>query len=128
MNYPEPTKQFDALDHARNKVIRANQFQELVIQQYKNAFEDFWGLNSDGGSRYTAQEMQAVLDAMPQSTAIDVLTDAGAFVTYITSAYPDQLPEKYQSAAWEYTVGENGIIVSSLKAAWEKQEQTENGD
>ena len=123
MNYPEPVKNFDSIDHARNKVLRANQFQELVIQQYKNAFEDFWGLNPDGGSRYTAQEMQAVLDAMPQSTAIDVLTDAGAFVTYIISAYPDQLPEKYQSAAWEYTVGENGIIVSSLKEAWEKEDK-----
>ena len=123
MNYPEPTKQFDALDHARNKVIRANQFQELVVQQYKGLYEDVWGLNSDGGSRYTVEEMQSILDTMPQSTAIDMLTDAAAFVQYIAAAYPGKLDAKYVDAAFDYTIGATGIVVSGLKDVWKKKEE-----
>lgn len=123
MKYPEPNQTFDAIDHARNKVLRANQFQELVIQQYKNSFEDFWGLNPGGGTRYSVEEMQAVLDAMPQVTAIDVLQDSAGFVAYVIQAYPDVLEEKYQSSAWDYTADANGITVIGLKPAWEKQEE-----
>lgn len=123
MSYPEPTQTFDALDHARNKVLRANQFQELVIQQYKNSFEDFWGLSPEGGTKYSVEEMQAVLDAMPQATAIDILQDSAGFVAYVMQAYPDKLEEKYQASAWDYTIDANGITVTALKPVWEKQEQ-----
>lgn len=123
MSYPEPTQTFDALDHARNKVLRANQFQELVIQQYKNSFEDFWGLSPEGGTKYSVEEMQSVLDAMPQATAIDILQDSAGFVAYVLQAYPGKLEEKYQGSAWDYTIDANGITVTALKPVWEKQEQ-----
>lgn len=123
MNYPEPTKQFDALDHARNKVIRANQFQELVVSQFKSAYEDFWGLASDGDSRYSVAEMQLILDTMPQSTAIDILQDAGAMVQYLSAAYPDAVDAKYLDAAFDYTIGPSGIVVTGLKDAWKKKEE-----
>ena len=123
MNYPEPTKQFDALDHARNKVIRANQFQELVISQFKSAYEDFWGLSADGDSRYSVAEMQSILDVMPQSTAIDILQDAGAMVQYLSAAYPNAVDAKYMDAAWDYTIGQNGITVTALKDVWKKKEE-----
>lgn len=123
MKYPEPNQTFDALDHARNKVLRANQFQELVIQQYKNSFEDFWGLNPEGGTRYSVEEMQAVLDVMPQATAIDVLGDSAGFVAYLMQAYPGLLEEKYQSSAWDYTISEGAITVTGLKPIWEKKEE-----
>jgi len=125
MSYPEPVKTFDAVEHARNKVLRANQFQELVIQQFKNAYEDFWGLNPDGGSRYTAEEMQAILDVMPQTTAIDILGDSSRFVDYISAAYPNQLDEKYQEAAWEFTIGTNGIVITELRPEWMPKPQEE---
>lgn len=122
MKYPEPNQPFDALDHARNKVLRANQFQELVIQQYKSSFEDFWGLNPEGGTKYSAEEMQAVLDAMPKATAIDILQDSAGFVAYVMQAYPGTLEEKYQGSAWDYTIDANGITVTGLKSIWEKQD------
>jgi hypothetical protein len=129
MTYPTPTKGFDAIEHAVNKVLRANQFQDLVVQQYKNTYEDFWGLNPEGGSRYSVEEMQAVLDAMPQVTAIDMLQDANAFVVYVTQAYPGKLEDKYHATAWEYTTGEAGIVVSGLREAWlpVEPEQEEEG-
>ena len=123
MKYPEPNQTFDAFDHARNKILRANQFQELVIQQYRNSFEDFWGLNPEGGTKYSVEEMQAVLDAMPQATAIDILQDSAGFVSYVMQAYPGTLEEKYQGSAWDYTIDANGITVTGLKPIWEKQEQ-----
>lgn len=126
MKYPEPNQAFDALDHARNKVLRANQFQDLVIQQYKNSFEDFWGLSPEGGTKYSVEEMQAVLDAMPQATAIDVLNDSAGFVAYLMQAYPGVLEEKYQSSAWDYTFDANGITVTGLKPIWEKQDESGN--
>ena len=119
MGYPTPEQTFDALDHARNKVLRANQFQDLVVQQYRNAYEDFWGLNPEGGSRYSVEEMQAILDAMPQATAADMLADAYQFVLYVTQAYPGELDAKYHDTAWDYTVGEAGIQVIALREAWE---------
>lgn len=122
MSYPDPGEMFNALDHARNKILRANQFQELVIQQYKNSFEDFWGLSPEGGTKYSVEEMQAVLDAMPQATAIDILQDSAGFVAYVMQAYPGKLDEKYQASAWNYTIDANGITVTGLKPIWEKQD------
>ena len=118
MPYPTPELQFDALEHARNKILRANQFQEMVIQQYRSAYDDFWGVSEAGGSRYSVAQMQAVLDAMPQATAQDILQDSASFNSYIQSAYPDALPEKYRNTAFEYTLGPNGITVTGLRDAW----------
>lgn len=117
MGYPTPEQTFDALDHARNKVLRANQFQELVVQQYKGLYEDVWGLNPEGGSRYSVEEMQSVFDVMG-ATAIDMLQDGGAFAQFIATAYPGVLEEKYLDTAWEYTVGEAGIQIVALREAW----------
>lgn len=119
MQYDLPDASFHALEHARNKIIRANQFQELVIQQFVNAYEDFWGVSAvHGGSRYTTQQMQQVLDAMPQATAIDILTDAAAFKEYINAAYPGALDARYHESAWAYTVGQNGITLTNLREVW----------
>lgn len=125
MAYTPPVLSFAALEHARNKVLRANQFQELVVQQYKNTYEDFWGLFPDGDSRYTVDEMQSILDVLG-ATAIDMLTDAGAFVQYLATAYPGAVDEKYFDAAFDYTVGESGITVTALKDVWKKPEEEEN--
>jgi hypothetical protein len=118
MPYELPAPDFDALEHARNKILRANQFQELVIGQFIAAYEDFWGVDPNGGSRYTVEQMQAVLDDMPMATAMDILTDALGFKTYLETAYPGQLPEKYHESAWAYTADQNGITLTELRPAW----------
>lgn len=84
-----PVEQFNALEHAKNSVIRANQFETLVVQQFIMVYEDFWGLYPEGGSRYTAQ------------------------------AYPSALPEKYHESAWGYVLDQQGLHVTSLRPAWE---------
>lgn len=127
MNYPEPTKTFDALDHARNKVIRANQFQELVVQQYRGLYEEVWGLNPEGGTRYSVQEMQSILDVLGP-VAIDMIQDGGAFAQFIATAYPGVLEEKYLDTAFDYTIGQSGITVTALREVWQKKEEANEPD
>ena len=118
MSYEVPQESFNALEHAKNKVLRANQLQDTVLVQFKESYHDFWGVtNPPTGSRYTTQEMQAIIDVMP-TTVIDILTDAAEFYNYIVGAYPDSIESKYSTAAFNYTIGENGLIVSDLKEDW----------
>lgn len=122
MPYEIPSASFNAVEHATDKILRANQFQELVIQQFKSAYEDFWGVDPiNGGSRYTTQQMQAILDAMPMQNAVDILTDAAEFNTYVNAAYPGQLEARYHESAWNYIIGQNGITLTTLKAEWDVQ-------
>lgn len=118
MAYEIPVKTFDAVEHAKNKVLRANQLQDMILTQYKESYHDFWGVTSPPtGSRYTVEEMQAIINVMP-ATVIDILTDAAQFYGYINSAYPESIESKYASAAFNYTIGESGLIVSDLKEEW----------
>jgi hypothetical protein len=118
MAYELPVKIFNAGEHAKNRVIRANQFQNDIITQFKESYYDFWGVTSPPtGSRYTVEEMQAILDVAP-TTFIDILTDAAQFCSYIAGTYPDSIESKYLTAAFDYNIGETGIILSSLKPEW----------
>lgn len=119
MPYPMPERGFDALTHAANKVARANQLQELILRQYIDAYEDFWGVTSPpAGSRYTAEQMQAVLDAMPHAVALDLLSDSRGFATFITASYPEALPDRYSDSAFALTFSSGRITVGELKPIW----------
>jgi hypothetical protein len=118
MAYEIPVQTFDAIEHAKNKALRANQLQEMILTQFKESYHDFWGVsNPPTGSRYTTEEMQAIIDVMP-ATVVDILTDAAQFYSYISSAYPEVIEVKYASAAYNYTVGPGGLVLSSLKEDW----------
>ena len=119
--YPVPGEVFNAAEHARNKIIRANQFQKLVLAQWIASYEDFYGLESGGGSRYTTAQMQAVIDAMPATTARDIIADSAAFVSFVNTAAPGVISDKYQSPAFEMTDDGNVITVGDLKPAWQPQ-------
>lgn len=120
MPYPIPERGFDALEHASNKVARANQLQGLILQQYIDAYEDFWGVTSPpAGSRYTVQQMQAVLDAMPHAVALDLLSDSREFASFITSSYPEALPDRYRDSAFTLTFSAGRITVGELKPIWQ---------
>ena len=128
MAYEIPVKTFDAVEHAKNKAFRANQLQEMILTQFKESYHDFWGVSSPPtGSRYTVSEMQAVLDVMP-ATVIDILTDASQFYAYITGIYPDSIESKYSTAAFDYNIGETGIILSSLKPEWLAPVEEQQGE
>jgi hypothetical protein len=121
IGYPLPPQGFDALDHARNKVLRANQLQELILQQYRATYEDFWGVTSPPtGSRYTTEQMQQIINTIPQSTALDMMADSRAFGAFIEQAYPGVLPGAYRDSAFEMTI-HNGdtIVVGQLRAEWQ---------
>ena len=134
MPFEVPAPVFDPHTHATNKITRANQLEQLILQQFISSYEAFWGVSGSdvttevdgepvtafvgGGSIYSVEEIQSVIDAMPMSTAIDILTDAAQLVGFIDSAYPGVLPDRYKHAAFEYTIGASGITFTNLAAAW----------
>ena len=117
--YPVPDEGFNALEHARNKILQANQFQQLVLLQWTATYEEFYGLLPEGGSRYTTQQMQAVIDAMPAATARDIIADSAAFVSFVNTAAPGAIGDRYQSPAFEMTDDGITITVGDLKPAWQ---------
>lgn len=119
IGYPVPEETFDAREHARNKVLRANQLQETILQHYRMTFEDFWGVQDPpAGSRYTTEQIQQVINTMNQSVVADMLDDSRAFGQFIEQTYPGALPVKYQSTAFEMTIQGNVISIGPLKDAW----------
>ena len=139
MPFEVPEQSFNANEHARNKLLRANQLEQVILQQFVSAYEDFWGVSGsdqttevDGeqvttfvgaGSVYTVEQMQSVLDAMPQATAIDVMTDAAQLVGFIDLAYPGVLADRYKTAAFTYTIGQAGITLTGLQSSWTPPEE-----
>jgi len=132
MPFEVPTSTFNAVEHATNKVLRSNQLEESILQQFKASYEDFWGVSGSdatnevdgvqvttftgGGSRYTVEEMQSIVTTLG-ATAIAIMTAAGGLVQFIDAAYPGVLEDRYKSAAFEYTVGA-GITLTKLADAW----------
>ena len=117
MPFDVPTSTFNAHEHAANKVLRSNQLEESILQQFKSAYEDFWGVTAGAGSRHSVEEMQAILDVLG-ATAIAIMTAAGGLVQFIDAAYPDALESKYKSAAFNYTIGVSGVTLTELNSAW----------
>jgi hypothetical protein len=127
-------------EYARNKLLRVKQSETLLINDFKAAYEDFWGVSGamqdvtdpeteevttvfvGGGSRHTAGELNEIfssMEALLPGSVMDVLTDAGAFRDYVNSAYPGALPERYYQPAWNL-VNTNGVIsVTTLKPLWD---------
>jgi hypothetical protein len=119
--YPVPGEEFIASEHARNKIIRANQFQQLVLSQWIATYLDFYGLAESGGSRYTTAQMQAIIDAMPAATARDIMSDSAAFVQFVNTAAPGAIADKFQSPAFVMTDDGQTITVGDLRPEWQPQ-------
>jgi len=117
--YPVPDERFNAIEHARNKILRANQTQTGIIQQWITAYEDFYGLLPDGGSQYTSEQMQQILAAMPFTVCRDIMTDSAAFVAFVDSAKPGALENKYKTPAFEMLDDGSMITVGDLRPAWQ---------
>jgi len=117
--YPVPEEQFNAIEHARNKIIRSNQFQQLVLAQWIATYLDFYGLAESGGSRYTTPQMQEIIDVMPASTARDIMADSAAFVAFVNAAAPGAIADKYQSPAFVMSDDGTTITVGDLRPEWQ---------
>jgi hypothetical protein len=133
MPFEVPTLTFNALEHATNKALRANQLEVTILEQFKASYEDFWGVSGSettnevdgvqvttfvgGGSRYSVAEMQSIITTLG-ATAIAIMTAAGGLVQFIDIAYPGVLADRYKGAAFDYTVGPSGLTLSELNAAW----------
>jgi hypothetical protein len=133
MPFEVPTETFNATEHAKNKVLRANQLEALILQQFKASYEDFWGVSGSdkaetvdevevttfigGGSRYSVEEMQSIINTLG-ATAIQIMTAAAGLVEFIDAAYPGVLKDRYKGSAFDYTIGPSGITLTKLSDAW----------
>ncbi len=133
MPFEVPTETFNTTEHAKNKVLRANQLEELILQQFKASYEDFWGVSGSdktetiddeqvttfvgGGSRYSVEEMQGIINTLG-ATAIEIMTAASGLTAFIDAAYAGVLPARYKAAAFEYTLGPSGITLTKLTDIW----------
>jgi hypothetical protein len=118
--YPLPPDAFNAAEFARNKVLRANQGRASILDQYLSMFSDFWGVTEPGkGSRHTSAEMQAIINIMPQATALQMLHDSNALRDFIQSVAPGAIPVAYMDTAFEATVTNSTIVIGDLRPAWQ---------
>ena len=143
MPFEVPASTFNALEHATNKALRANQLEVTILQQFKASYEDFWGVSGSdktetvkgdpdatpptedtqvttfvgAGSRYSVEEMQSILNVLG-ATAIQILTAAAGLVQFIELAYPSVLADRYKVAAFDYTIGPSGLTLTGLNSAW----------
>ena len=61
--------------------------------------------------------MQAIINAMPQTTALAIIQSAEKFV----QTYGDGLEERYESPAFEMTIHNSStIVIGALKAVWQQ--------
>ena len=107
---------------AANKILRYNQAEEQIVAAYIGTYEDFWGVQwPPRGSRHTTPEMQAIINAMPQTTALAIIQSAENFV----QTYGTGLDERYHTPAFAVTI-HNGstIVVGDLKAVWQSPVDT----
>ena len=103
---------------AANKILRYNQAEEQIIAAYVGTYEDFWGVPwPPKGSRHTTADMQAIINAMPQTTALAIIQSAEKFV----QTYGSGLAERYHTPAFVVTIhNRSTIVVGDLKAAWQE--------
>jgi len=106
-----------AAEYAENIIIRANQAEENVINEFIAAYQHTWGVNQlGGGSIHTCQQMQDIIDAMPPTTVLLLLGMGRQFV----STYGTVLPVEYQKAAWSYEMGQDDrIVIGELLPLWQ---------
>ena len=109
------------INRANEKKMTVEALAKEMTQDY---FDNLKTMAVDGIDHFPyatqhIQEMQDIINAMPQATALDIMQDSRQFSAFIESAYPGALPAKYQDSAFDVTVTNNTIIVGTLKAIWQ---------
>ena len=111
----EPT--FNTPLYAKARVDGAQAFRSSVTQKYRDSYSDFWCL---ARPEVLPENMQAILDELGP-LVFQILTDSSTFVAAITTAFPGELEEKYESAPYDYTIIEGRIVIGDLKEAWQPE-------
>ena len=134
MPFEVPTRPtFDADLWAQNKVLKLNQREVSVFGEFIGDYQSFWEVSGSdktetvdgvevttfvgGGSRHTVEEMQAILDAIGTAGFVAVATASSKMSAYIEDN-GGTVPDRYKTAAFEYTIGPSGITLTKLSDAW----------
>ena len=128
MGYPLPPEIFNASEWARNKVLRANQGRQNILQEFLSLYQDFWGVTLPGrGSRHTPSEMQDAVNNMPPDTASRIMEDLDRLRNFIVSVAPNALDIAYHDTAFVTTILKEElpdateritITIGQLRPAW----------
>lgn len=140
MSFELPTEKFNAIQHARDSVIRANQAQEEIFRQIIEPYETIWGVSGEmqditdeegnvtsewqsNGSIYSVDQMTEKLNEIGAANLVAMATQHAAMVQTIEALVPGTIHARYHAAAWDYTVDENGVFTATgLKEAWAVKE------
>jgi hypothetical protein len=134
MPFEVPTRPtFDADLWAQNKVLKLNQREVSVFGEFIGDYQSFWEVSGadktetvdgvevttfvGGGSRHTVEEMQAIIDAIGTAGFVAVATASSKMIAYIEDN-GGTVPDRYKTAAFEYTIGPSGIMLTKLADAW----------
>ncbi len=134
MPFEVPTRPtFDADLWAQNKVLKLNQREVSVFGEFIGDYQSFWEVSGadktetidgvevttfvGGGSRHTVEEMQSILDAIGTAGFVAVATASSKMIAYIEDN-GGTVPDRYKTAAFEYTIGPSGIVLTKLADAW----------
>lgn len=144
MPFEVPTAALNIAEHARNSVIRLNQRVEADVQAFVSDFEEFWGVSGSmqtdqetqqrvfvpAVGRYTVEQMQAKIDAMPQAVAMSLLMLAGLkrdmIVTAESALQESFLADRYKSPAFtmqQITSLSDPIVLTGIAAEWTPPEE-----
>ena len=115
--YPVPQEIFNSQEHARNKVLRANQTQVSIVKMWQDSYEDFYGIDPTG-SRYTPQQMQEIIDAISHPIFFQIANNSRAFVLFVDQIDPNFLEDKYKTPAFELNYVDDTVFVGELKPEW----------
>jgi hypothetical protein len=134
MPFDVPTRPaFDAALWAENKVLKLNQREVSVFGEFIGDYQSFWEVSGadktetidgvevttfvGGGSRHTVEEMQAILDSIGTAGFVAVATASSKMIAYIEDN-GGTVPDRYKTAAFEYTIGPSGIVLTKLADVW----------
>lgn len=120
MTYEIPEAKFSPNEHARQAVTAAIALKSSIKYGFINGYHLFWGVSDPPtGSIYTTEQLQAKIAEIGMAETIEILTEAAGLYKFLAVAYPGAVEEKYATAAFDYSITQNGIEFGDLKETWQ---------
>jgi hypothetical protein len=112
-------------EFAKNKCLTINSCIDSIYRNWVNSYEEFYGINPNGGSRHSSEEFERILRFIPVASLVKILRNSSSFIELIDTIAPGELPNKYRSPAFEVSFSSSGVVVGPLKPGWQEKESTQ---
>ena len=127
MAYELPQKTINTSVIAHNKVTRCTQFTTATVRSFVDQFEHFWDLTLPDVNERTANDRQAIMDAIGAAGS-EIIADGGKYAGALVSNFPGALPDLYHAAPFVLdTTSEPGrILVGEMVPEWSEEIERRN--